>query len=101
MPDIECTFIFLKLLVYWLPWVFCCCARGLRVEWGLLSSCSARSRGGLSYCRAQALGVRAQLWRNGLVAPQQMGFSQTRYRTPALLGRFPTAGPSEKPLFLY
>lgn len=99
MPDMECTFIFLKLLIYWLPRVFCRCARGLRVKWGLLSSCGAHSRGGFSHCGAQTLGMRAQLWRKGLAAPRQMGFSQTRYRTPALLGRFPTAGPSEKPLF--
>ena len=44
--------------------------------------------GGFSDCGAQALGMRAQLWRKGLAAPWQTGFSRTSYRTPELLGRF-------------
>ena len=91
------VYVFLRACVFYLFTWFGCA--GLRCYVGFLSlrrrgplsSCGAQApRGGLSCCRVQALGPRAQwLWRTGFVAPWHVGSSQTRDRTHVpCLGRW-------------
>ena len=86
-------FFFLIYFYFWLSWVFVAVCGlslvvasrsysslwcvGFSLQWPLLSWSTGSRHAGFSSC-----GSRAQyLWHTGLVAPQHVGFSQTRVRT--------------------
>ena len=90
---LSLSFFKIYLFYFWLHWVFVA-ARGLSLvaasggysslwyagfslQWLLLLRSMGSRHVGFSSCGTQA----QKLWRKGLVAPQHVGFSQTRART--------------------
>ena len=106
-------FLFIYLFIFWLRWVFVVahglslvaasrghsslpCA-GFSLRWLLLLRSTGSRRTGFSSCRTwtQQLWLTSsraqaqQLWYTGLVAPQHVGSSRTRARTPVpCIGRW-------------